>query len=141
MASKYGHQLKVVLSKRLMCVCVWRPVDVWAVGCLIIEMLTSQPLFPGESDLDQIHQIVRCFGEHLKKDCPAFSVLLFSEIVLVVGNLMTHHQELFHRNPVFSGVKLPECSGSVSLQQRFPTIPAAGINLAQVQLSTFAINY
>uniref|UniRef100_A0A3P9ICC9 Probable serine/threonine-protein kinase fhkE n=1 Tax=Oryzias latipes TaxID=8090 RepID=A0A3P9ICC9_ORYLA len=85
-----------------------KPVDVWAVGCLIIEMLTSQPLFPGESDLDQIHHIVRCFG-----------------------NLMTQHQELFYRNPVFSGVKLPECSGSVSLQQRFPTIPAAGINLAQ----------
>ncbi|KAF6724013.1 Cyclin-dependent kinase-like 2 [Oryzias melastigma] len=62
-----------------------KPVDVWAVGCLIIEMLTSQPLFPGESDLDQIHHIVRCFG-----------------------NLMTHHQELFYRNPVFSGVKLPE---------------------------------
>ncbi|XP_024144381.1 cyclin-dependent kinase-like 2 isoform X2 [Oryzias melastigma] len=85
-----------------------KPVDVWAVGCLIIEMLTSQPLFPGESDLDQIHHIVRCFG-----------------------NLMTHHQELFYRNPVFSGVKLPESSGSVSLQQRFPTMPGAGISLAQ----------
>uniref|UniRef100_A0A672ZBQ2 Cyclin-dependent kinase-like 2 n=1 Tax=Sphaeramia orbicularis TaxID=375764 RepID=A0A672ZBQ2_9TELE len=38
-----------------------KPVDVWAVGCLFMEMLTSQPLFPGDSDLDQIHHIVRCF--------------------------------------------------------------------------------
>uniref|UniRef100_A0A3B4B959 Cyclin-dependent kinase-like 2 n=1 Tax=Periophthalmus magnuspinnatus TaxID=409849 RepID=A0A3B4B959_9GOBI len=25
-----------------------KPVDVWAVGCLLLEMLTSQPLFPGD---------------------------------------------------------------------------------------------
>lgn len=48
-------------------VCVYRPVDVWAVGCLLIEMLTGQPLFPGDSDLDQIYHIVRCFGRHTYK--------------------------------------------------------------------------
>ncbi|KAM4713869.1 cyclin-dependent kinase-like 4 [Anableps anableps] len=85
-----------------------KPVDVWALGCLFIEMLTAQPLFPGNSDLDQIYHIVRCFG-----------------------NLMAHHQELFHRNPIFSGVKLPECSRTVSLQQRFPTVPATALNLTQ----------
>uniref|UniRef100_A0A8D3E0L4 Cyclin-dependent kinase-like 2 n=1 Tax=Scophthalmus maximus TaxID=52904 RepID=A0A8D3E0L4_SCOMX len=41
-----------------------KPVDVWAVGCLLVEMLTGQPLFPGDSDLDQIYHIVRCFGKH-----------------------------------------------------------------------------
>ncbi|KAM6908908.1 cyclin-dependent kinase-like 4 [Xenentodon cancila] len=85
-----------------------KPVDVWAVGCLLIEMLTGQPLFPGESDLDQIYHIVRCFGD-----------------------LTTHHQELFYRNPVFSGVKLPECSGTVPLQQRFPAIPPTALDLAK----------
>uniref|UniRef100_A0A3B4ZY56 Cyclin-dependent kinase-like 2 n=1 Tax=Stegastes partitus TaxID=144197 RepID=A0A3B4ZY56_9TELE len=85
-----------------------KPVDVWALGCLLIEMLTGQPLFPGDSDLDQIYHIIRCFG-----------------------NLTTHHQELFYRNPVFSGVRLPECSGRVQLQQRFPTITPAAQDLAQ----------
>lgn len=46
------------------CVCVSRPVDVWAVGCLTMEMLTGQPLFPGETDLDQINQIIRCIGKN-----------------------------------------------------------------------------
>jgi len=39
-----------------------KPVDVWAVGCLFIEMVTGEPLFPGESDIDELHHIVRCFG-------------------------------------------------------------------------------
>jgi cyclin-dependent kinase-like len=37
-------------------------VDMWALGCLFFEMLTSEPLFPGDSDLDQLHHILRCFG-------------------------------------------------------------------------------
>ncbi|XP_047192184.1 cyclin-dependent kinase-like 5 isoform X3 [Scophthalmus maximus] len=85
-----------------------KPVDVWAVGCLLVEMLTGQPLFPGDSDLDQIYHIVRCFG-----------------------NLTAHHQELFYRNPVFSGVRLPECYGQVPLQQRFPAITSTALDLAQ----------
>ncbi|XP_060922549.1 cyclin-dependent kinase-like 5 [Limanda limanda] len=85
-----------------------KPVDVWAVGCLLLEMFTGQPLFPGDSDLDQIYHIIRCFG-----------------------NLTAHHQELFYRNPVFSGVRLPECYGPVLLSQRFPSVPPAALDLAQ----------
>lgn len=39
-----------------------RAVDVWAVGCLFSEMLTGEPLFPGESDIDQLYLITKCFG-------------------------------------------------------------------------------
>ncbi|XP_044197876.1 probable serine/threonine-protein kinase MARK-A isoform X1 [Thunnus albacares] len=85
-----------------------KPVDVWAVGCLLIEMLTGQPLFPGDSDLDQIYHIVRFFG-----------------------NLTAHHQELFYRNPVFSGVRLPECPSKIPLEHRFPTITPTALDLAQ----------
>eukprot|EP00052_Salpingoeca_macrocollata_P019396 m.160916 g.160916 ORF g.160916 m.160916 type:complete len:83 (+) comp20952_c2_seq4:31-279(+) len=44
-----------------------RPVDVWAVGCLMFEMLSGEPLFPGSSDLDQIYHIVRCLGEETRQ--------------------------------------------------------------------------
>ncbi|EOD36257.1 hypothetical protein EMIHUDRAFT_313453 [Emiliania huxleyi CCMP1516] len=38
------------------------PVDVWAIGCMLPEMATGAPLFPGESDIDQLFHIMRCFG-------------------------------------------------------------------------------
>ncbi|VDP75995.1 unnamed protein product [Schistosoma curassoni] len=40
-----------------------RPIDIWAIGCLASEMLTGDPLFPGDSDIDQLHRIVRCLGK------------------------------------------------------------------------------
>jgi len=45
----------------LMLVCN-RAVDVWAVGCLTAELLTGEPLFPGDSDIDQLYHIAKCFG-------------------------------------------------------------------------------
>jgi cyclin-dependent kinase-like len=29
-------------------------VDVWAIGCMLAEIHTGLPLFPGESDIDQV---------------------------------------------------------------------------------------
>ena len=40
-----------------------RAVDIWAVGSLVSELLTGEPLFPGESDIDQLYHIIKCFGE------------------------------------------------------------------------------
>ncbi|XP_061921807.1 cyclin-dependent kinase-like 2 isoform X2 [Entelurus aequoreus] len=85
-----------------------KPVDVWAAGCLLVEMLTGQPLFPGDSDLDQIYHIVRLFDD-----------------------LTAHHQELFHKNPTFSGVSLPEHFSRMPLEQHFPLVSSKALNLAQ----------
>ena len=30
-------------------------VDIWAVGCILAEMLTGHPLFPGASSIDQLY--------------------------------------------------------------------------------------
>ncbi|XP_041982297.1 cyclin-dependent kinase-like 4 isoform X2 [Aricia agestis] len=38
-------------------------VDIWAVGCLFAEMLTGDPLFPGDSDIDQLALIVKIIGK------------------------------------------------------------------------------
>lgn len=44
-----------------------RPVDVWALGCLYAEMVTGDPLFPGESDVDQLFQITKVLGNSIIK--------------------------------------------------------------------------
>lgn len=31
-------------------------------GCLLAELVTRLPLFPGESDMDQLFLILKCFG-------------------------------------------------------------------------------
>ena len=42
---------------------IFRAVDVWAVGCLLAEMLTGEPLFPGDSDIDQLYHIITKIGK------------------------------------------------------------------------------
>ncbi len=37
-------------------------VDMWSVGCIFAELLTGQPFFPGNSDIDQICKIRDCLG-------------------------------------------------------------------------------
>ncbi|EFP80644.2 CMGC/CDK protein kinase [Puccinia graminis f. sp. tritici CRL 75-36-700-3] len=34
-------------------------VDMWSVGCIIAEMISKQPLFPGDSEIDEIFRIFR----------------------------------------------------------------------------------
>nr|CAG4712537.1 unnamed protein product [Naegleria fowleri] len=36
--------------------------DMWSVGCVFYEMITFEPLFPGENELDQIHLIHKIVG-------------------------------------------------------------------------------
>jgi len=38
------------------------PVDVWAIGCVFAELLTGEALWPGKSDVDQLHLIQKTLG-------------------------------------------------------------------------------
>ncbi|XP_026282049.2 uncharacterized protein LOC113208968 isoform X1 [Frankliniella occidentalis] len=66
-----------------------KAVDVWAVGCLFSEMLSGDPLFPGQSDIDQLFQIIK-----------------------VLGKLSPRHQQLAARNPMLRGLKRGALSGA-----------------------------
>ncbi|KAK4401192.1 Cell division control protein 2A [Sesamum angolense] len=38
------------------------PVDVWSVGCIFAEMVNRRPLFPGDSEIDELFKIFRVMG-------------------------------------------------------------------------------
>lgn len=76
------------------------PVDVWALGCLFFEMLTADPLFPGDSDIDQIYHILKCLGPLPKSQV-----------------------DIFSRNTLFHGVRLPEPRERLTLQMRLRGAP------------------
>jgi serine/threonine protein kinase len=39
------------------------PIDVWAVGCIMAELYTKRPLFPGSSEIDQIYKVCSVLGK------------------------------------------------------------------------------
>jgi len=38
------------------------PVDIWSAGCIFAELITKRPLFPGDSEIDQLFRIFRTMG-------------------------------------------------------------------------------
>ena len=48
-------------------------VDIWAVGCILAEMVSGNPLFPGDSDLHTLKMILETIGQPLtNKQIEAF---------------------------------------------------------------------
>ena len=45
-------------------------VDLWAAGCIIAQLLTLSPLLPGESDMDQLFQVIRLLGTPHQEEWP-----------------------------------------------------------------------
>ncbi|KAM9418039.1 serine/threonine-protein kinase MAK-like isoform 3-T3 [Salvelinus alpinus] len=46
------------------------PIDMWAVGCIMAELYTLRPLFPGNSEVDEIFKICQVLGTVKKSDWP-----------------------------------------------------------------------
>jgi len=43
-------------------------IDIWSLGCVLAEMILGHPLFPGESSVDQMVEIVKVLGSPSKDD-------------------------------------------------------------------------
>lgn len=46
-----------------------KEVDMWAVGCIMGELIDGQPLFPGDSDIDQLFVIQKLLGKLANACC------------------------------------------------------------------------
>lgn len=73
-----------------------KEVDFWAIGCIMGELCDGQPLFPGDSEIDQLYLIQK-----------------------VLGPLTSEQNESFHKNPRFVGLKFPDISKYETLEKRY----------------------
>ncbi|CAL8314955.1 unnamed protein product [Gadus morhua 'NCC'] len=46
------------------------PIDLWAVSCIVAELYTLRPLFPGTSEVDEVFKICQVLGMLKKSDWP-----------------------------------------------------------------------
>merc|ERR1719491_1227498 len=51
------------------------PVDVFAIGTIFVEMVTKRPLFPGDSEIDQLYKIFRQLGTPNENVWPGVTTL------------------------------------------------------------------
>uniref|UniRef100_A0A674IRY2 Cyclin-dependent kinase-like 5 n=1 Tax=Terrapene triunguis TaxID=2587831 RepID=A0A674IRY2_9SAUR len=73
-----------------------KSVDMWSVGCILGELSDGQPLFPGESEIDQLFTIQK-----------------------VLGPLPSEQMKLFYSNPRFHGLRFPAVNHPQSLERRY----------------------
>ena len=46
------------------------PVDVWACGTILVEMATKRPMFPGDSEIDELFKMFRSAQAKLNVKAP-----------------------------------------------------------------------
>ena len=57
-----------------------------------------------------------------------------------IGNLIGHHREIFRRNPLFIGMRLPEAREVESLEKRYPQLSPSTMDIVKVGFLTKLMN-
>lgn len=80
----------------LICADYGKAVDMWAIGCIMGELIDGQPLFPGESEIDQLLVIQK-----------------------VLGPLPAEQREFMQKHPRFLGTKFPDFGKPETIEKRY----------------------
>ena len=73
-----------------------KEVDIWAIGCIMGEVSDGEPLFPGESEIDQLFLIQK-----------------------ILGPLTSVQYEEFSSNPRFVGLRFPRIKQPETLEKHY----------------------
>ncbi|KAH9496045.1 Cyclin-dependent kinase-like 5 [Bulinus truncatus] len=73
-----------------------KPVDIWAIGCIMGELADGQALFPGDSEIDQLYVIQK-----------------------ILGPLPDEQMKVFLKNPRFHGLKFPAVKRPKTLEKHY----------------------
>eukprot|EP00178_Gracilaria_changii_P014178 TRINITY_DN401_c0_g1_i10.p1 TRINITY_DN401_c0_g1~~TRINITY_DN401_c0_g1_i10.p1 ORF type:complete len:309 (+),score=38.92 TRINITY_DN401_c0_g1_i10:206-1132(+) len=71
------------------------PVDIWSIGCIFAEMVMKTPLFPGDSEIDQLHKIFNALGTPTTE--------MWSDVTSLPE--YSHHFPKWHRRHIASTVQ------------------------------------
>lgn len=89
-----------------------KAVDIWSIGCILGELSDGQPVFPGESEIDQLYVIQK-----------------------VIGPLPPEQMHLFNSNPRFRGLKFPTEIKPLTLKQKYQhSLPADLVEFLEMTL-------
>ena len=96
-----------------------KPVDIWAIGCMFAELCNGLPLFPGESDIDQVGNrdtspVLAAVlpwwctvgVNSLRWPCPPVWLQQLFQIMQCFGNLPVGMLDTIKANPLFQGVNV-----------------------------------
>lgn len=72
-------------------------VDVWAIGCVFVELVKGEALWPGKSDVDQLYLIRRNLGD-----------------------LIPRHMQIFKSNEFFCGLSIPDPGTIEPVEKKLP---------------------
>lgn len=78
-------------------------IDIWSVGCVMAELLIGQPIFPGESGVDQLVEIIKVLGTPTR-------------------------EEIISMNPNYTDFKFPQLKAH-PLTRMFKRVPADAVDL------------